>query len=137
MAFIDRAIEVAADVHDAYEVWTTFTDYPTFMECVETVTVAPDDRLHWVALVDERPCEWDADVVELVPDTKVTWRAIDGRETGEVRFEKLAGGITKVTYQLEYDPASWDREVHAVKDWMNSRVDQDLDSFKQVVEAMA
>jgi len=137
MAFIDKAIEVAADVHDAYEVWTTFTDYPKFMECVETVTVDPDDRLHWAALVEERPCEWDADVVELVPDTKVAWRAIDGRETGEVRFEKLAGGITKVTYQLEYDPASWDREVHAVKDWMNRRVDQDLDSFKELVEAIA
>ncbi len=137
MAFIDRTIEVAADVHDAYEIWTTFTDYPKFMDCVETVAVVPGDRLHWIAQVQGRPCEWDADVVDLVPDTRVTWRAIDGRESGEVRFEKLADGLTKVTYQLEYDPASWDRDVHAVKDWMNRRVKQDLDSFKQLVEAIA
>ncbi len=137
MAFIDKTIEVAADIHDAYEVWTAFTDYPEFMECVETVTVASDDGLHWVALIEDETCEWDADVVEEVPDTKVTWRAIDGRETGEVRFEKLADGFTKVTYQLEYDPASWDRDVHVVKDWMNRRVEEDLDSFKELVEAIA
>ena len=46
--------------------------------------------------------EWDADVVEDVPDEKVTWRAVDGRESGEVRSEKLAGDMTKVTYQLKY-----------------------------------
>jgi uncharacterized membrane protein len=137
MAFIDKTIEVVADVHDAYEIWTAFTDYPEFMECVETVTVVPDDRLHWVALIEDVTCEWDADVVEEVPDTKVTWRAIDGRETGEVRFEKLADGVTKVTYQLEYDPAAWEGKADTVRHWMRRRVDEDLDSFKELVEAIA
>jgi uncharacterized membrane protein len=137
MAFIDKTIEVAADVHDAYEVWTAFTDYPEFMECVEIVTVVSDDRLHWVALIEDETCEWDADVVDEVPDTKVTWRAIDGRETGEVRFEKLADGITKVTYQLEYDPAAWEGKADTVRHWMRRRVDKDLDSFKELVEAVA
>ncbi len=137
MAFIDKTIEVAADVHKAYEVWTTFTEYPDFMGTVKTVTVGPDDQLHWIALVDDDQLEWDADLVEQVPDEKVTWRAVDGRENGEVRFEKLAAGKTKVTYQLEYDPAAWDRDVLLVKDWMDRRVDQDLDSFKEMVEAIA
>ena len=80
---------------------------------------------------------WDADVVEDVPDEKVTWRAIDGRETGEVRFEKLAGDMTKLTYQLEYDPAAWEGKADTVRHWMRRRVDQDLDNFKKVVEAIA
>jgi uncharacterized membrane protein len=101
MAFIDKTIEVAADVHDAYEVWTAFTEYPAFMECVETVTVVSDDQLHWVALIEDEACEWDADVVEEVPDTKVKWRAIDGRETGEVRFEKVAGDMTLLQRLLD------------------------------------
>ena len=137
MAFIDKTIEVAADVHDAYEVWTAFTEYPEFMDCVEAVTVVEGDQLHWIALIEEDTCEWNADIVEQVPDEKVAWRAIDGRETGEVRFEKLADGITEVTYQLEYDPAAWEGEPDSVRHWMRRRVDEDLDSFKELVEALA
>ena len=137
MAFIDRTIEIAADVRDVYEAWTAFADYPKFMETIETVTVLEDDRLHWVAVVEDDTFEWDADIVEPVPDERVSWRAIDGRETGEVRFEKLAAGSTKMTYQLEYDLAGWEGKADTVRHWMRRRVDQDLDHFKKMVEAAA
>ena len=136
MAFIDKTREIAADVRDVYEIWTAFEDYPKFMATIETVTVVPDDQLHWVAVVEEDTYEWDADIVEHVVDEKITWRAVDGRETGEVRFEKLAAGRTRVTYQLEYDPAAWDCDVATVNSWMNSRVDEDLDLFKEIVEVI-
>ena len=136
MAFIDKTIEIAADVRDVYEIWTAFADYPKFMETIETVTLIQDDRLRWVAIVEDDTFEWDADVVEQVPDEKVAWQAIDGRETGEVRFEKLAAGATQVTYQLKYDPAAWEGKADTVRHWMNRRVDKDLDEFKKMVEAI-
>ena len=136
MAFIDKTIEIAADVRDVYAVWTAFTDYPKFMETIETVTVVPEDRLHWVAFIEEDTFEWDADLIESKLDEVVKWRAIDGRETGEVRFEKLAAGATKVTYQLEYDPAAWEGKADTVRHWMRRRVDKDLDNFKKMVEAI-
>ena len=71
---------------------------------------------------------------QLGGEPKVTWRAIDGRETGEVRFEKLAADRTKVTYQLEYEPTAWEGEADTVRDWMNRRVDWDLDQFRKIVE---
>ena len=134
---IDRTIEIAADVRDVYEAWTAFADYPTFMETIETVTVVQDDRFHWVAVIEDDIFEWDADVVEPVPDERVSWRAVDGRETGEVRFEKLTAGTTKVTYQLEYDPSGWEGKADTVRHWMRRRVDKDLDHFKKMVEAAA
>ena len=137
MAFIDKTVEVAADVQDVYEAWTAFADYPRFMETIEMVTVAEDDRLRWVGVVEDDTYEWDADVVECVPDEKVTWRAIDGRETGEARFEKLAAGKTKVTYQLEYDPAAWEGKADTVRHWMRRRVERGLDDFKKMLEATA
>ena len=137
MAFIDKTIEIAADVHDVYELWAAFEDYPKFMGTIETVTVIPDDQLHWVAVVEDDTFEWDVDVVEHVPDEKIKWRAIDGRETGEVRFEKLPAGVTKVTYQLKYDPAAWEGKADAVRRWMNRRVASGLDDFKKMVEAVA
>ena len=134
MAFVDNTIEVGADVRAVYEAWTAYEDFPKFMETIVTVTVAQADRLHWVALVEDDTYEWDADVVEYVRDEKVTWRAIDGRETGEVRFEKLAADKTKVTYQLEYEPTAWEGEADTVRDWMNRRVYWDLDQFRKIVE---
>ncbi len=137
MAFIDKTAEVAADVQKVYAAWTAFEDYPKFMETIETVTVIGDDRLHWGAVIEDDIYEWDADLVEHVPDEKITWRAIDGRETGEVRFEKLGADKTKVTYQLDYDPAAWEGKADTVRHWMRRRVDKDLDNFKQMVEAAA
>jgi uncharacterized membrane protein len=137
MAFVDKTLEVAADVRRVYELWTAFEDYPKFMETVETVTLAEDDGSHWVAVIEDDTFEWDVDIVEHVPDEKVTWRATDGRETGEIRFEKLAADKTKVTYQLEYDPAAWEGKADTVRHWMRRRVEADLEAFKQVAEAVA
>ncbi|MGO8684256.1 MAG: SRPBCC family protein [Thermoleophilia bacterium] len=137
MAFVDKTTEIGADVEEVYAAWTAFADYPTFMETIETVTVAEDEHLHWVAVVEDDTYEWDADLVEHVLDEKVMWRAVDGRETGEVRFEKLAAGKTKVTYQLEYDPAAWQGKADTVRHWMQRRVENDLEHFKEMVEASA
>lgn len=134
MAFIDKTSEVATDVREVYETWAAFEDYPTFMDTIETVTIVSDGRLHWVAAVQDDTCEWDADLVEHVLDEKLKWRATDGRETGEVSFKKLAADKTRVTYRLDYDPAAWTGTPNTVRHWMNRRVEQGLDAFKEMVE---
>jgi uncharacterized membrane protein len=134
MAFIDKSIEVHVDVRDVYAVWTAFEDYPKFMEVVERVTVLPDDRLHWVAVIDEEVIEWDALVVEHVPEERIAWRAVDGRESGQVRFEKRAADRTVVHYQLQYDPEMWGANSD---DLMESRAESDLQAFKEAIEAAA
>jgi uncharacterized membrane protein len=119
----------------ATEAWSAFEDYPEFMETIETVTIVEVERLHWVAVIEDEAFEWDADLVEYVRDEKISWRAIDGRETGEVRLEKLVADRTRVTYQLEYDPAAWQGKADIVRHWMTRRVEEDLDAFKEIVEA--
>ncbi len=136
MAFIDKTIEVQADVREVYEAWTAFEDYPEFMATIETVTLVEEDRLHWVAVIEDETVEWDADLVEHIPDEKVTWRATDGRESGEVRFEKLDADHTRVTYQLDYDPTAWEGRPDTVRHWMNRRVSEDLEAFKEMVEEL-
>ena len=50
---------------------------------------------------------------------------------------KLASDMTKLAYQLEYDPAAWEGKAETIRHWMRRRVDQGLDNFKKVVEAIA
>ena len=134
MAFIDDTIEVDADIRTVYDVWTAFENFPAFMEVVERVDLVPDDSLHWVAVIEDDVVEWDADVVEHVTDESVSWRAVDGRETGKVTFEKLASDKTKVHYELEYDPKAWDGEPDKIRRWMRSRANKDLKAFKAFIE---
>jgi len=137
MAFIDRTIVVDADIRDVYALWTAYEDYPSFMTSIESVTLVPDDQLLWVAEVEGETYEWDTDIVEYVDEQKVEWRALDGREVGEVRFEKLSGGRTGVTYQLEFDTGAWEGEPEAVVRWMERRVGAGLEAFKEIAEGRA
>ena len=137
MAFIDRTIEVDADIRDVYRLWTAYEDYPSFMVSIESVTLVPDDQLLWVAEVEGETYEWDTDIVEHVEEEKIEWRAVDGREVGEVRFEKLGGGRTVVTYQLEYEPEAWEGDPETVTRWMERRVTEGLEAFKEIAEGRA
>jgi uncharacterized membrane protein len=130
-------VTVAADIRPVYALWTAFEDYPSFMEVIDRVDVVQDDKLHWVAVVEEDTIEWDADIVEHVPETKIRWEAVDGRETGEVTFDKVDAGTTSVHYQLEYEPSAWGEHAHKVERLMNRRIEEDLQAFKEVVEALA
>jgi len=137
MAFVDKTVAVKADIHRVYELWAVFEDYPKFMDVVEHVHVFEEGRLHWAAFFDEELLEWDADLVEHIPEERITWHALDGRETGQVRFEKIDAASTRVHYQLEYEPAAWQGKADTVRHWMRRRVESDLAAFKQVVEASA
>ena len=134
MAFVDNTIEVSADIRKVYDAWSAFEDFPEFMEVVERIDLVSDDGLHWVAAVEDDVIEWDSDIVEHVPDQSVSWKALDGRETGKVTFEKVSANETKVHYQLDYDPKAWDDEPEKTRRWMRKRVDQDLKAFKVLIE---
>jgi uncharacterized membrane protein len=137
MAFVDKTVEVATDIRRVYELWMDFEDYPKFMEVVQHVHIFEEGRLHWAAFFDEEVVEWDADLVEHVPDERIRWRALDGRKTGPVRFEKIDAAHTLVHYQLECDPTAWRGSPDTVRHWMRRRVESDLAAFKEAAEAAA
>ena len=107
------------------------------MDVVEHVHLFEGGRQHWAAFFDEDLVDRDADLIEHIPEERITWHALDGRETGQVRFEKIDAGSTRVHYQLEYVPAIWQGKADTVRHWMRRRVESDLEAFKQVVEAIA
>ncbi len=134
MAFIDNTIEVAADIREVYGAWTAFQDFPKFMEVVERVDLVSEDGLHWVVIVEDDLIEWDVDIIERVSDQSVSWKAIDGRETGKVTFDKIGADRTKLHYELEYDPKAWEGKPDTVRHWMRRRVNADLSAFKTYIE---
>ena len=137
MGFVDESIDVVVDTPVAYSLWLDYEGYPRFMSVVERVDVIGYCRLRWTGIVCGRAAEWETEVVERVEDTRVRWEATDGRETGEVTFEKLDAGTTRVHYQLEYEPAVWGVDEEGLRGCLKTRVHEDLQSFKTLAEAPA
>lgn len=135
MGFVDESIVVGADVRDAYSLWLDYEGYPRFMAGIEAVHVVGYCLLRWRGRACGELLEWETDVVDRVEDTRLRWRATDGRETGDVDFQKLDEGETLVHYQLEYRPEAWGVDPEGLRACLDARVHRDLLSFKQLAEA--
>lgn len=136
MGFVDESIVVAVDVQAVYSLWLDYERYPRFMHAIDEVAVVGFCRLRWTGQVCGRTEQWESDVVAHVQDTRLRWHACDGRETGEVRFQKVDAGATLVHYQLEYAVSPWGVEEDALRSCFHARVRRDLKEFKALAESL-
>ena len=133
---VEKTIEVEVPVHTAYNQWTQFEDFPQFMGGVDRVEQVSDALTHWVAQIGGVRREWDAAILEQVPDRKVAWAATSGAtNAGAVYFESLGPTRTLVRLNLEYEPEGL---VETVGDFLNvvqRQAQADLERFKQFIES--
>ena len=64
MSEIMESVEVNVPVRTAYDQWTQFETFPTFMEGVKQVRQLDDRTLEWVAEVAGREKRWKARITE-------------------------------------------------------------------------
>jgi carbon monoxide dehydrogenase subunit G len=132
---VERSIEVHVPVRTAYDQWTQFEDFPHFMGGVQEVQQKGDQRLHWVAEIAGVRREWDAAVLEQVPDHKIAWAATSGAtNAGAVRFEPAGAGSTIVYLTLEFEPEGLVEQVGDKLGIVQRQVTSDLERFKALVE---
>ena len=97
-ATIEQTIEVQVPIATAYNQWTQFEEFPRFMEGVQEVRQMDDRRLHWGAEFGGETQEWDAEIVEQVPEERIAWRNTDGEDNaGIVTFHKLDVGTERAS----------------------------------------
>ena len=133
---IEKSVLVNVPVSTAYNQWTQFEDFPQFMEGVENVKQLSDDRLEWVARIAGVSRQWQAKILEQVPDQKIAWAATEGAtNAGAVTFEDVGGGQTRVNLMLEYEPEGLMENVADKLNIVESRAEGDLDRFKSFVES--
>src|SRR3712207_95055 len=102
---VEKTIQVDVPVTTAYNQWTQFEDFPQFMGGVQQVQQLDDRNLHWVAEIAGVRREWDATILEQVPDEKIAWAAVEGAtNAGAVYFEPAGVDRTFVKLSLEYEP---------------------------------
>jgi uncharacterized membrane protein len=134
MAEFEKSIVVNAPLREVYNQWTQFEDFPRFMEGVEEVRQLDDKRLHWRAKIAGKEKEWDAEIVDQVPDRRIAWRALRGAENaGAVLFDAVPNG-TRVTLKLTYDPEGVGEKAGDALGFVSRRVEGDLERFKDFIE---
>ncbi len=132
---VEKSIVVNVPISTAYNQWTQFEDFPQFMGGVTSVTQLGDNRLHWVAEIAGVKREWEAQVLEQVPDQKVAWAATSGASNaGAVFFESAGPDSTNVRLSLEYEPEGLVEKVGDKLNIVEKQAQSDLDKFKIFIE---
>jgi uncharacterized membrane protein len=135
MSAIAESIEVDAPVTTVYNQWTQFEEFPRFMEGVDSIQQLEDRRLHWIASFGGKRHEWDAEIVDQTPDTRVAWRDVTGMTNeGEVTFEPLGTDRTRVNVRMDWEPEGVREKIGAALGFDDRRVKGDLARFKSFIE---
>ena len=141
---ITKSIIVNAPKELAYSTWADFTQFPTFMDHVKSVTITGPTSSHWVVagpvgtLID-----WNADLTRAEPFSRLAWSTKDKKglmtTSGQITFTPLNNDQTEVTVTMQYTPP-----VGVVGDWLSTliikpeeSVAADLRRFKEQVEQTA
>jgi uncharacterized membrane protein len=133
---IEESVEIDVPIHTAYNQWTQFEEFPSFMEGVKRVEQLSDTKLHWVAEVAGVTREWDAEITEQRPDERVAWTSTTGTaNAGVVTFHRLDEGHTKVMLQLEVDPKGMTEKTGDALGFIRRRASGDLERFKELIES--
>lgn len=98
--------DVGVPIRVAYDQWTQFADFPSFMKKIEVVNQEEDEKINWTAKVFWSRRSWETTIVEQVPDSHILWisTGAKGRADGFVAFGEIAPNMTKIVLILEYYP---------------------------------
>jgi uncharacterized membrane protein len=134
MSKISKSIEVDVPVTTAYNQWTQFEEFPRFMEGVKSVRQLDDKTLEWKAEIAGVERSWRAEIVDQIPDRRISWRSTSGaKNNGIVTFDQLGDNRTRVNLEIEVDPEGVVENVGDALGILDRRIVGDLERFKEFI----
>jgi uncharacterized membrane protein len=136
---IIEQIDIGAPVRVVYDQWTQFQDFSNFMKKVEDVDQKDEQKLTFKAQVLWSHREWEATIVDQVPDERIVWRSKGekGRVDGAVTFHELGPNLTRVLVVLEYHPQGLFERTGNMWRAQGRRVRLELKHFRRHVMTQA
>ena len=136
MAEIVETIDVDVPVRTAYDQWTQFEEFPSFMEGVERVEQLDDTHLRWHGEIAGKDEQWTSEITEQDPDQRIAWKTTEGSgPDGVVTFHRLEDQRCKVTVQMDYEPEGVTEKIGSALGFDSRRVSGDLERFKELIES--
>ena len=133
---LEKSVQIGRPVAEVFETWSDLESLPRFTSLLRNIT-RNGDRSHWVAEIAGRPLEWDAEVIQVIPNQAIGWKSVSGtRSTGRVTFSEL-GDQTIVHVHMNYAPRPWIlRPVFAtMAGQLEGYIEQALRDIKAAIES--
>jgi uncharacterized membrane protein len=135
MGATTHSLEVNAPLRAVYNQWTQFEEFPRFMEGVREIRQHGTRTLFWKVNIAGKDKEWEAEILEQVPDTRIVWQSVDGTENrGTILFEPLDPERTRITLTIEYQPEGILEMAGDALGIPSSQVEADLKRFRDFIE---
>jgi polyketide cyclase/dehydrase/lipid transport protein/DUF2934 family protein len=130
-----HSIDVNAPIQSVYNQWTQFEEFPRFMRDVVEVRQHGPDALSWKVMVGGKEKQWEARIVEQIPDTSIVWESVDGTANrGAITFEPLGTDATRLTVAMEYEPQGLLEKAADLLGLPSGHVEESLKSFRELME---
>ena len=139
---IEESVTVNKPIHQVYSLWRRLENLPRFMSHIESVTLAGENRSHWVAkLTPPFRLEWDTEIIDDEENKQLSWRSLSGSSidhTGAVFFHAApAGRGTEIKIILTYMPpggSAGAAVAELLRRITRNQIRTDLRGFKAVAE---
>ena len=147
---VKDAITVNRPVEEVYDFWRDFTNFPSFMHNIKSISnLEPEElpgggrpRSRWVAEGPMGiPVTWDAEISQEMVNEHIAWRSLPNSEIHHSGFVTFAPGPgnnqTKVIVEFKYYPPGGfpSAALLAIFDGDPSmQVHNDLRRFKEILE---
>jgi uncharacterized membrane protein len=136
MESIEKHIDVNAPLRAVYNQWTQFEEFPRFMQGIKEVRQLDPTHVRWRASIGGNETEWDAEITEQEPDSRISWKSVAGASNaGTVRFEPIDSQNTRVHLAMVYDPRGAVENIGDALGLVTMRVERSLEAFKSFIES--
>lgn len=100
---LEKSVQIGRPVHEVFDAWSDFNRLAQFSSVIQNVSRF-GDRSHWIVNVDGKTFEWDAEIVQMIPNQAIGWKSVSGTKiTGRISFAPIEDQ-TLVHVQMNYVP---------------------------------
>uniref|UniRef100_UPI001C26C0E2 SRPBCC family protein n=1 Tax=Streptomyces sp. AC550_RSS872 TaxID=2823689 RepID=UPI001C26C0E2 len=91
---------------------------------------------HWTTKIGGVRREFDTEIVDQLPDERITWRTTSGdtRQKGTVRFQRVDDTHTRVELVMDVEASGAAEKAADVLGTIDRRVKGDMRRFKDYIE---
>lgn len=133
---LEKSVQIGRPVEEVYAAWEDIENLPRYLSVIESVTPM-GSRSHWIANINGRQAEWDAELIHRKPNEELGWKSVNGpKHTGRITFAPL-GNDTIVHVVMNYAPRMGVVGRVLVENLSNldALLEEALREFKNVLES--
>ena len=136
METVEKYIDVNSPVRTVYNQWTQFEEFPKFMENIESVEqLTKPVFIGWRKSPALRSSGMPRFSNKFPTKESFGMAPMVLCATGPSRFNPVNEDITRVTLRIDYEPETFLEEAGDKLGIVSSRVQGDLQRFKEFIEA--